>query len=232
MIGQEGKPVPVTNWSLRYESVAPRREGLREALCTLGNGYFATRGAAPESRADGVHYPGTYIAGCFNRLQPVIAGRTTENESLVNVPNWLCLTFAAGNGPWLGSEGADVLEDCQDLDLCRGVLTRRRLARDNFGHLTRITHHWFVHMGSAHLAALEMTITPQWSGRLRVRSELDGTVTNSGIPRYRELASQHLAPIGTGCPATDSMLLVVETGQSHIGSPKQRGPGCSVTPRG
>jgi len=216
VIGQEGKPVPVTNWSLRYENVAPRREGLREALCTLGNGYFATRGAAPESRADGVHYPGTYIAGCFNRLQTVIAGRATENESLVNAPNWLCLTFAAGDGPWLGSEGVEVLEDSQDLDLRRGVLTRRRQVRDHLGHLTRITHRRFVHMGSAHLAALEMTITPDWSGRLRIRSELDGTVTNSGVPRYRELAGRHLVPVGTGCPAADSMLLTVETSQSHI----------------
>ena len=65
MIGDDGKPVPLTDWTLHYENVAPRHEGLREALCTLGNGYFATRGAAPESHADGVHYPATYIAGCF-----------------------------------------------------------------------------------------------------------------------------------------------------------------------
>ena len=51
MIGDDGKPVPLTDWTLHYENVAPRHEGLREALCTLGNGYFATRGAAPESHA-------------------------------------------------------------------------------------------------------------------------------------------------------------------------------------
>lgn len=51
------------------------------------------------------------------------------------------------------------------------------------------------------------------------RQELDlrrGTVTNSGVPRYRELASRHLLPVETRCPAADSMLLVVETCQSHI----------------
>ena len=48
---------------LAYEGFDPEREGLREALCTLGNGRFATRGAAPEARADDVHYPGTYAAG-------------------------------------------------------------------------------------------------------------------------------------------------------------------------
>jgi trehalose 6-phosphate phosphatase len=216
VIGPDGKPVPVTNWSLRYRNVEPRWEGLRETLCTLGNGYFATRGAAPESRADGVHYPGTYIAGCFNRLQTPVSGRVTENESLVNVPNWLCLTFAAGDGPWLGEEGVEILEDRQDLDLRHGVLTRRRQVSDNLGHRTRITHRRFVHMGAAHLAALEMTITPGWSGRLRIRSELDGTVTNSGVPRYQDLACHHLTPVQTGRPAAGSLLLVVETNQSHI----------------
>ena len=38
---------------------------LREALCTLGNGYFATRGAAEEADADEIHYPGTYLAGGY-----------------------------------------------------------------------------------------------------------------------------------------------------------------------
>jgi trehalose 6-phosphate phosphatase len=71
-------------------------------------------------------------------------------------------------------------------------------------------------MGEAHVAGLEMTIRPDWSGRLRIRSELDGTVTNGGVPRYQDFASHHLAPVVTGCPAADSMLLVVETSQSHI----------------
>jgi beta-phosphoglucomutase family hydrolase len=38
---------PSAAWSLVYETCDPAREGIREALCTLGNGYFATRGALP-----------------------------------------------------------------------------------------------------------------------------------------------------------------------------------------
>ena len=49
----------MTGWKLIYEDFNPPQETPREALCTLGNGYFATRGAAPEAKADGVHYPGT-----------------------------------------------------------------------------------------------------------------------------------------------------------------------------
>jgi hypothetical protein len=33
---------PSSNWVLGYEHFDPDREGLREALCTLANGYFAT----------------------------------------------------------------------------------------------------------------------------------------------------------------------------------------------
>ncbi|MGA8017660.1 MAG: hypothetical protein WCA42_02215, partial [Desulfobacterales bacterium] len=40
-----------------------------ETLCTLGNGYFCTRGAAEEAEDDGIHYPGTYIAGGYNRMK-------------------------------------------------------------------------------------------------------------------------------------------------------------------
>lgn len=63
----------MTDWTWEYEGYVPADERLRESLCTLGNGYFATRGAAPESHSDGVHYPATYIAGCFNELQTEIA---------------------------------------------------------------------------------------------------------------------------------------------------------------
>ncbi|MBW0113872.1 universal stress protein [Pseudonocardia abyssalis] len=51
------------DWTLVFDGWDPADEGRREALCTPGNGRSATRGAAPESRADGVRYPGTCAAG-------------------------------------------------------------------------------------------------------------------------------------------------------------------------
>ena len=54
-------------WLLVYEGFDPAHETHREALTTLGNGYMATRGAMPEHADDGVHYPGTYLAGVYNR---------------------------------------------------------------------------------------------------------------------------------------------------------------------
>ena len=88
----------MSDWLLVYEGFDPERERLREALCTLGNGYFATRGAGSESEADTIHYPGTYFAGGYNRLKTKIAGRIIENEDLVNLPNWLPLNFRFEGG--------------------------------------------------------------------------------------------------------------------------------------
>ncbi|WP_443094276.1 hypothetical protein [Pseudarthrobacter sp. ATCC 49987] len=61
-------------WLLGYDGYDPAVEGLREALCTLGNGDWATRGAAPEADADVVHYPGTYLAGVYNRVRQLCHG--------------------------------------------------------------------------------------------------------------------------------------------------------------
>jgi len=53
----------MSSWKVTYRGYEDEEEQLREALCTLGNGYFATRGAAEETRAGDFHYPGTYLAG-------------------------------------------------------------------------------------------------------------------------------------------------------------------------
>jgi len=49
---------PPSVWTLVYDGFDPGRQGLREALCAVGNGYLVTRGAFPEARADEVSYPG------------------------------------------------------------------------------------------------------------------------------------------------------------------------------
>jgi alpha,alpha-trehalase len=207
----------VSTWTLAYEGFDPGEERLREALCTLGNGYFATRGAAPETAADDVHYPGTYVAGCYNRLVSQVGGREVENEDLVNVPNWLPLTWRPQDGDWLDLRAAEVLDYRQEVDLRRGVLTRFLRARDQRRRVTAVTQRRFVHMADHHLAGLETTLVPEnWSGRLLVRSALDGRVTNAGVERYRSLDGRHLHPLESGLVGEDAIWLLVETRSSHV----------------
>ena len=204
-------------WALTYEGFDPADEGLREALCTLGNGYFATRGAVPEATADDVHYPGTYVAGCFNRLTTEIAGRDIENEDMVNVPDWLSLTFRIGDGPWFDLQDVTVLAHKLELDMEYGVLTRSTRFRDAAGRTTSLVQRRLVHVELEHVAALETTLTAEdWSGPVEILSALDGTVANTGVPRYRELNHVHLVPVDAIVEADGTMTLVVATSQSHV----------------
>jgi trehalose/maltose hydrolase-like predicted phosphorylase len=204
-------------WDYVFDGYDPQSEKLREALCTLGNGYFATRGAAPESKAGHVHYPGTYGAGVYNRLVDDVSGTEIDNESLVNLPNWLALTFRIDGGSWFDIDAVDVLSYRQTLDLRGAVLTRAVRFTDDAGRTTSLTQRRFVAMHMAHVGALETTIVAEdWSGTLEIRSTLDGGVTNSLVERYRDLASQHLGSVETREIAGNSVLLTAQTTQSRI----------------
>ena len=204
-------------WRLVYRGFEPEQEGLREALCATGNGYFATRGAAPEARADGVHYPGAYVAGVYNRLASEVAGRTVENESMVNVPNWLPLTFRIEDGAWFRIAEVELLAYEQELDLRRGVLSRRLRCRDQHGRHTNVVQRRFTSMDDPHLGALQTTLRAEdWSGSLTVRSGLDGTVENSGVSRYRGLPSRHLVDVETQQTGADVIELRARTSESRV----------------
>jgi alpha,alpha-trehalase len=195
-------------WSLLYQDYEAAAEGRRETLCALGNGYFVTRAAAPDSAADGVHYPGTYLAGGYDRRVSEVGGRRIENEDLVNVPNWLPLSVRIDDGDWLHCDRAEVLDYRQELDLKRGLLLRSLRLRDHLGRITRWNEQRFVSMDDRHIAALAVTVTAEnWAGRLTVRSALDGTVTNGGVARYRDLESRHLEPVASAEVADDVIFL-------------------------
>ncbi|RRO14103.1 glycoside hydrolase family 65 protein [Saccharopolyspora rhizosphaerae] len=207
----------MTAGRLRFEGYDPDDEGRREALCTLGNGYFATRGAAPESVADDVHYPGTYLAGCFNRLTTDVAGHRLEDESIVNAPNWLPLTFRIDQGPWFALDHVEIFDAEQELDLQRGILVRRLRFRDQHQRTTRLVQHRLVHLAHPHLAGLHTSLQPEdWSGAITVRSGLDGAVANTGVARYRDLAAHHLVDHHVTEASPDLAVLDVLTSQSRV----------------
>lgn len=206
------------DWIWEYEGYDPAQERLRESLCTLGNGYFATRGAVPECTADAVHYPGTYAAGCYNRLTSQVAGRRVENEDMVNLPNWLPLRFrAASSDDWLSPDTDKVLGHRLSLDLRGGTLERTVRYEDTAGRCLDVRQLRLIHMADPHLAVLRTELTPLgWSGELEVESGLDGTVTNSGVERYRALTSRHLTHVHTGTSPRKAIWLRCRTRTSDI----------------
>jgi len=204
-------------WLLAYEGFDPAHEGHREALTTLGNGYLGTRGAAPEHHADGVHYPGTYLAGVYNRLVSTVQGRRVTDESLVNAPNWLVLDLRIAEGGWWSAGGLQMDSERRELDLRRGVLTRRAVLSDSAGRRLRLTQRRLVSMARPHLAALETTLVADgWSGPVSVRAGVDAEVTNSNVAEYRALANRHLTAHRGREVAPDTLAVEAETSQSGV----------------
>jgi trehalose/maltose hydrolase-like predicted phosphorylase len=204
-------------WTICYERFDPAEEQLREALCTLGNGYFGTRGAAPEATASKIHYPGTYVAGLYNRLATNIAGKRVINEDLVNCPNWVFITFKIGDDEWFSSSRSRILAYSQKLNMKHGVLTRKIRFQNKKGQKTFLETRRIVSMDNPHCGALEYTIIPEnYSEMITVRTMLDGTVLNTGVERYRQLNSKHWKPVDLGRAGKSGIYLAMKTSQSRI----------------
>jgi beta-phosphoglucomutase family hydrolase len=204
------------NWQLTYTDYDPAHERSREALLTVGNGYFGTRGAPEEAKAGQANYPGTYIAGLYNRLTSKVAGRDIQNEDFVNAPNWLPVTFKIDNSEWLDINNTEIMDVSRCLDFRTGELSRVLTIRDADGRETLVQSRRMASMANPHLAALQYSVSPiNYSGTITIRSVLDGDLINDGVARYRDLNQQHLQPGEAGAEGMLSWLQVSTT-QSAI----------------
>lgn len=204
-------------WVLAYAGFDPAHEGHREALTTVGNGYMGTRGAAPEQRADTVHYPGTYLAGIYNRLTSIVEGREVQDEHLVNAPNWLLLDVRIDDGRWWSDGGLEISEERRELDLRRAVLTRTAILTAPDGRRLCLTQRRLASMDRPQIASLETVLVADgWNGVVTVRSGIDAGIANSNVVEYAALANRHLTGIDAWDADPDTLVVVAETSQSHI----------------
>ena len=201
-------------WVLTYEGFDSEEEKLREALCTVGNGYMGTRGCFEGEKASAVHYPGTYIAGVYNNLTTRIEDRKVFNDDLVNCPNWLPIEFRIGGGNFVSPLELEVLSYVHTLNMREGVMERSIVCRDTMGRISRIHSRRLASMADPHLCAIRYEMTPlNYSDLITVRSSLDGTVINEGVARYRGLNSKHLSAVDQG-KTRDGIFLHVQTNRS------------------
>ncbi|MFP4367711.1 MAG: beta-phosphoglucomutase family hydrolase, partial [Bacteroidales bacterium] len=204
-------------WSLTYHEYDPTKERSREALLATGNGYFGTRGAMEELDANPVNYPGTYMAGLFNRMESKIEDHVVENEDFVNAPNWLLITFRIDNDEWFNPNKTEIVDFERCLDFRTGVLTRKITVEDESDRKTLIESRRIVSMADKHLAAIEYIIRPlNYSGKISVRSGLNSRLINDGVTRYRQLNQDHLKQVDERADGAFSWVLA-ETKQSAIG---------------
>jgi trehalose/maltose hydrolase-like predicted phosphorylase len=202
---------------LAYDGFDPQAEGLREALTSTGNGYLCVRGAAEWEDADGVHYPGTYAHGGYNRETTILGGLPVLNEDLVNLPNWLVLQLRTEGGDVIRLADVDLLGYRHELDIRCATVSRHLSFRDDEGHETTLYSRRFVSMADPHHGGIEWTLVPQnWSGRVEVVTAIDGRVSNAGVARYRQLEGRHLNPVAPRTLGPEVIALKAETRQSNL----------------
>jgi trehalose/maltose hydrolase-like predicted phosphorylase len=205
------------NWTISYADYQSEEQAKREALLATGNGYIMLRGAFEETHDDETHYPGTYLAGGYNRLKTDVSGKEIENEDLVNWPNPLPLTFCINDGKPFHIDQVNIQEFQNDLNLQSGVLSRKIKFTDQEGNTSSLISKRFVSMDSMHIIGLEWELIPEnWEGNLRITSSIDGTVINNNVARYSDLNSKHLEVTGTNHPATNTISLVAQANQSKV----------------
>ncbi len=204
------------NWSISYSDYVPEKEKTRETLLTVGNGYLGTRGALEETKSGEFNYPGTYIAGLYNRLVSKVGDRNVENEDFVNIPNWLSIEIKIGNDNWLDINQVEILNIERKLDFRSGILYRSIRLRDKNGKELQILSERLASMANPHLVSLKYEIFPlNFNDTITIKSTLDGNIINDGVERYRQLNQQHLAPVEQN-GENESSFLLVKTTQSKI----------------
>ena len=186
-------------WNLTYNYFDPADEKLRETLTAIGNGYLGNRGSFEGESASEVHYPGTYIAGVYNRLATMVGGKRIYNNDLVNCPNWTSVELAIGCSDYISPLKMKILSYKHRLDIKEGVVARTIIVKDVRGRVTRIKSRRIASMHDPNLCAMQFDLTPlNYRGAIRIRSALDGRVINDNVARYRELNQKHLAPVSQG----------------------------------
>jgi beta-phosphoglucomutase len=191
------------DWLLTETQFAPDQLNYKETVFTIGNGYLSTRGSLEEG------YPGSNSATLINGVYDDIPIFFTE---LANCPNWLPLTICVEDEEFRLDRG-ELVSYQRQLDLRRGLLSRKLRWRSPKGKTLDIACERFASQADQHVLALRWQITPiDCEGDFKVQAGIDGTPENDGFNHWVILDQGHDAG-GDGSP---SVWLRVRTRKSRI----------------
>lgn len=166
------------NWIVSEEAFNPRHLGKCETIMALGNGYLGVRSATEE------HYVGetrnTFIAGTFNRFDQ------SEVTELPNCPDVFQVTLELDGYVFRLDQG-ELLSYDRQLNLKEGSLQRKVLWKSPNGKRFEIGFSRFVSLKTCHLTGQSIEIKAlDDSATLKMRSGINGQVTNSGVQHFSE----------------------------------------------
>ncbi len=166
-----------------YEDVSDlKKRKLHEALFTISNGYLGMRGINEDMPVN--TWPGTFIAGAFDKSECMCA-------EMVNFSNAIPL-YLIINGEKSDLDKAEILWHKRLLDLKNGAIYRDTVFKTGDKE-TSFKSLRFICRNDRNLAVMFCEITPlNWSGELKMVSELDGTVHNAFANYFPDEWVRHL----------------------------------------
>jgi kojibiose phosphorylase len=167
-----------TDWSLIETQFDPNQLHHKETVFTIGNGYLGTRGSFEEGYSRAL--PATLIHGVYNDV-PVVY---TE---LANCPDWLPLAVIV-NGERFRLDSGEILSYERQLDLCRGILSRRVRWRSPSGKTLDLKFERFASLADEHVLSLRCQLTPlDFDGSIKIQASINGYPENQGFNHWELL---------------------------------------------
>lgn len=168
-------------WKIIEKGFHPEHQRSSESIFSIGNGRFGQR-ANHEETYSGETLQGSYVGGVYYPDKTRVGwwknGYPDYFAKVLNSTNWI------GIRVWVDGEEIDLARCAihdfyRELDMQRGVLTRRFSALMKGGKQVDVESVRFCSMASDARAAIRYSITPvNFSGEIRVESYLDGDVRN------------------------------------------------------
>ncbi|MFH1654346.1 MAG: glycosyl hydrolase family 65 protein [Pseudomonadota bacterium] len=159
-------------WRIEKKGWKSAKQGVDEALFTIGNGVIGMRGILEEIPYDAS--AGTYIAGLYDRTGAQI-------PELVNFPNPIFFR-ADVYGEKLDPAAMDVLEHCRALDMKHGLLVRHTLYKTTHNKRIDWQSFRFISQYQKHVGVMVIGITPLDAAMtFNIQTMIDISTNNRGV---------------------------------------------------
>lgn len=180
-------------WVLSYYDYPKGKEEYSiESLLTVGNGYLGLRGTTPEMEISDAQYPATYLAGLYNEVSSDIQGNEIVNEDFVNAPNGQKM-YLIIQGERITIENNQVRVFKRELDLRTGEFESYVMIALENGQTLEIKTTKIASMKDRHYYGIRYSFKLDGDvPDVKFVSELDGSVYNYNVERYRKLNQHHL----------------------------------------
>lgn len=203
-------------WNMKYVGYHPGKDEYSvESLLTVGNGYFGLRGTVPEMKISDEHYPATYLAGLYNQAKSKVGDAEIFNEDFVNAPNAQYLSVKV-DGELVDITSQTIVSLTRSLNMKNGLFDSKMIVELQNGKQLQIETLKAANMENTREYAIQYRVTPlNFSGDVEIISEIDGSVYNYNVERYRSLERHHLDVLKTEA-AEQKALLAARTKQSQF----------------